>query len=489
MAGIIDLNASRAITETTDGDIAVYDINDVRELEDGSHEIVTGAEPIELLNTDTQLSESDVVSSLDGKDVGADTPLSSLQSEEINNTLFADTGNLQTTLGNAVPGDTVVMHPSKTYDPGSETTVPKHVTLDFNGAEIAPTTDYPVLFVDHGAEVRNADIQIHNAQTFTSACVTLDTVRAGGGYTTAYNGDGQGTAASVGGRISGGSNENNSATGLLLTGEDTGISLGNIMDLTLRQLDVGFHADVVENTSSVGFVQGPQIRLITDGCRIHIDQSVGCNFQNEIYGAAQCKGTTEAVLRNQGTKVGPTYHGNIWDSQVASGNIIQGPNISVVSSTAFALDGKTDGSDGQIGYNFGSGSLEIIDYGTGTTRNIQPSESIGMAVDKNSVADLTEYTGHRVSVAGSTVHSIFSGLAEPVNVLNGFIYGSHARDITVTWGDGTQSLVYEANTQGQDEAGGYASPTPIPQLRDVTGLAFRNVAGSARDYGYKVLTK
>jgi hypothetical protein len=121
-----------------------------------------------------------------------------------------------------------------------------------------------------------------------------------------------------------------------------------------------------------------------------------------------------------------------------------------------------------------TGELSVGDY----------PGSIGLDADSSP----TEYVGQRVTVAGSSYHTIFS-VSTPVDVIGGHVIGSHVRQLRVAWGDGTGTVFSGGVSQGAATDGSYISHAPIPTLTDVSKLEFRNGDGGSVDYGYKVLTR
>ncbi len=92
---------------------------------------------------------------------------------------IADPGHLQSVLAASDPGDVVQLRPER-YQPGEELTVPRGVTLDFNGGYIEVASDHPVLFPDNGTRLICPEIIVPQDVPFSSPVIHCDTTRTTG---------------------------------------------------------------------------------------------------------------------------------------------------------------------------------------------------------------------------------------------------------------------------------------------------------------------
>jgi len=95
--------------------------------------------------------------------------------EEIGNVKVADLGEIQAKIDEAADegGGWVRLIPGKTYDPDSRIDVKDNVVLDFNGAEIEPTSDHDLFLVYPLGKILHPVIDV-SGTTFTSNVFLFD---------------------------------------------------------------------------------------------------------------------------------------------------------------------------------------------------------------------------------------------------------------------------------------------------------------------------
>ena len=111
---------------------------------------------------------------------GFETP--AVDTDEISTTLYAEPGNVQSqidALETAGVRGKVVLHSQETYDPAATWQLKPSVTLDFNGAQLVPTTDHDLISCHPDTVVKDPVIDL-NSVAFTSSVFVLDT--ANGDY-------------------------------------------------------------------------------------------------------------------------------------------------------------------------------------------------------------------------------------------------------------------------------------------------------------------
>lgn len=109
------------------------------------------------------------------------------------------------------------------------------------------------------------------------------------------------------------------------------------------------------------------------------------------------------------------------------------------------------------------------------------------SLNQSNFGNFTEHIGYQVSIPATSYYEMFS-VSEPVDVVTGTIVGNVARNMDVTWADGTTSNFYNGTARGRDSGGDAVSFNPVPPLEDITSLSFRNSSPTADEYGYKVIT-
>ncbi|TKX86215.1 hypothetical protein EXE43_09605 [Halorubrum sp. SS5] len=111
----------------------------------------------------------------------------------------------------------------------------------------------------------------------------------------------------------------------------------------------------------------------------------------------------------------------------------------------------------------------------------------GRGVDQDSVGSLSDVNGSQVTVSADTFEPIIDK-ASAVDVISGYVVGTGATVLRVTWDDGSTDVIYTATfAQGNDNAGNPFTVIIVPTLESVTKVEFKNDLSSSSDFGYKIL--
>jgi len=262
--------------------------------------------------------------------------------------------------------------------------IPRHVTLDFNGAKIVPSAAYDVLFVGLGATVKDAWIDCGTIDYTGATAITLDTNETG----SAYRGN-SGTEVTVEGRILGSTGfdaQGPTGTGVKLVSDGNAITLGNRFTLTV----VGFDTGIDTTAPNGGFINGNtfDVTLINQGTNQWYHRAGP--LISHITGYMQPDGTngTAYGFRNTGNNTsGPYFRGVLYDiSSYTTNAIVGGGTFVTTIDPASGLAASADGAFGQTIMWLGDQRIGIVDPDNGDT--------YALHVDSNALrfeVDGTEY--------------------------------------------------------------------------------------------------
>ena len=269
-------------------------------------------------------------------------------------------GSIQAAIDEAAganDGHAVVrLFPGTRYNEGAEIHLRPGVTLDFNGGFLVLNSDHNGIFVDNGAQIRNATIKVITDGSYTSSAIILDTSRSEYGlYTVTKWRSGVYVDATIEGKRKDGHGlELNDTAG-------KGIGLGVRFNLNIVAFDTAIYA----NTGS-GYINGIEAYLTINNPRIGLDIEGNGEFNSTLTGAMQPMDNSETGIRNRTGKVGPTWRGQLWDSWEFTNNALVGERITVIGTTCRSIKGNTDGSHQQMGISFKNSRINMYDYESDT---------------------------------------------------------------------------------------------------------------------------
>lgn len=323
-------------------------------------------------NVETVTADTGSVDSISGTDLQYE----SVTTDESNNTVFAQPGEVQTKIDNLAGQSnigisydqergTVKLLPNETYGLSNEITVKPGIDLDFNGAVVTHAADVNLFFQDNGSRIYNAFIWI-DPDNYSSDAVVWDTSRSTyGKYSIGVANANLNSQAEFNGYVVGDPNASLSAdtqgTALHLNdAAGAGITLGSKINLTAYKLGQGLHASV----ASGGFVNFSNINVSITGCHTLINHTGSGPFRLYITGELQPAASTEYGVRNQTTTNSITFYGQFWDPSNAGTNALQGTGITIHTTTSGAdrFAGNTSASFGQIVMGWGAGNnFKLVD--------------------------------------------------------------------------------------------------------------------------------
>lgn len=291
---------------------------------------------------------------------------SSIESDDVNNVLYAAPGEIQSQIDALASADvegTVKLRPQQTYDPGAEIHVKPGVTLDFNSAVMDISGDHNVLFLDGRCEVKDIAITVSNT-SFSSSVILLSTARAG------KYGHMAGTEVKAEGHIEGPGPGNGSGIGIHLLDDNTsgsnGIGMGNRFRVDIESIPTAVKAD----TGSDGWINAARFRGDYTHCKRYVHHIGSGNgaFTSTFNCDAQVTNGTVTAFENGTTADSFLWRGQVWDvnNHIDTTNgeyAIVGGGMTFVSEHAVSMREETDGG-ASMGYQFHPDMIRYVDYAT-----------------------------------------------------------------------------------------------------------------------------
>ncbi|WP_436907990.1 hypothetical protein [Halosimplex marinum] len=295
--------------------------------------------------------------------------------------LYAEPGEIQATIDEAADGaggGVVRLQAGRTYDGDAPVRVKPGVTLDCNRAVVEITGDHDGLFLDTGSTVVDGRIDV-TADNYSSSAVALDVTRSTHGK---YNaGDGRDTAATFEGHVLG-NVDDVGGNGIELVSDgaafesvaDAGITMGCRFAGTVAHFERGVRADVRNG----GWINSVRFDLELTGNRVgflHTGTGDGL-LLSDLYGAVQTSWHEGAVgVRNATDQPSLTVYGRIWDADPdRSQHAVEGPGVTVVSDLAADHAATAADAEGSVGLDLRGGELRLVEYGSGSTLIVRPSD-------------------------------------------------------------------------------------------------------------------
>jgi hypothetical protein len=212
----------------------------------------------------------------------------------------------------------VRLSPGRIYEVPSEIHVKPYVMLDCTGAEIRPSGDHNVFFLDNGAELLRPSIYTKEVSSYSSSAIVIDSGRAAknSGITNNYRMFQWEAPVVKGAKLAG---SNASGTGLHVRSRETAdggfagpVALGTTIDANVTQFDVGMDA-VVEGEKA--FINGAKFELNINSCRIGIRHRGDGPFASLVSGFIQPsrKRSEYGILKEGGHKRSLAFFGQLWD--------------------------------------------------------------------------------------------------------------------------------------------------------------------------------
>ena len=132
---------------------------------------------------------------------------------------------------------------------------------------------------------------------------------------------------------------------------------------------------------------------------------------------------------------------------------------------------------------------EGIDSNSVSTAVVDITTAGGFSRDAIDPAETTVNADGRVTVSGNSYHTIFD-VASGQSILTGVVSGPLITPLRVTFDGGTiHRLGSQSFNAGQDTNGDDIGSAPVPPLRDVTKLEFKNTSGASQNFGYQVIRR
>jgi hypothetical protein len=161
------------------------------------------------------------------------------------------------------------------------------------------------------------------------------------------------------------------------------------------------------------------------------------------------------------------------------------------------VDGEIEYPDGTVVTAPGGEQWEVVN-GELTPINDEPINVESVNIDEGTIdnvtlsqsqlSNLTYHTGTRVAVGDTAWQTIFD-VSDPTDIVSGYINGAQTRNVTVTFDDGSESIITaSALPAAEDDAGNTMSDLKLPPVRNVTKLEFQNWNSTTYYYGWEVIT-
>lgn len=374
-----------------------------------------------MADASTSDSDGDVGTPSKPVDVFSD----GVASESLEGIQLAEPGELQSRLS-SVSADDEVWAVDGAHDPGSETTVPKDVSLRFINAWFEPSGDYNGFYLEHGAKL---DVAAITGSSYTSTVVRLNSTDAGGAYR--RNDD---THVTVNLEHYG---DSNAGTSCLLEATNGAITIGN--DIAVSSWEVDRALDM--NVGSGEFINGNHLHVTSANCTTGVYHRGDGPAINEITGTIQPGAGSDVGIRNTASSNQSTsFNGQIWDGGAFSTATVEGPGISVVSFGIGpgSLHGEESGDLDQMFVTYADG----VNYWEGGDSNYYTIDG-GEVLKNDNLAWRFGNSGYAICPAGSYPSESWIGLPrenDPTNIPN--IQPSIAWDGT---GSGPRILVKDTD--------------------------------------------